>query len=563
MLEKLTIKNVALIERADVEFGAGLNVLSGETGSGKSVILDSINFVLGAKADKSMIRYGEAECMVSAVFRCAESVKQLLYEMDIEADDELIISRKYRQDGRGDIKINGDTVNAGMLRKVTANLVDVHGQSEHFYLLSEANQLKVVDRAAGEPVETLKQELASLLAERRELNEKRKALGGDEAERGRRIDILKYQLDEIEKADLKEGEEESLTAKKTFFANVEKIAHAVSEASELLRGDNAAVDCLNNAKRAVSAVSPFGTEYASLADRLESIAVEAEDIGESLSSLEDSIFYDEQEAEETENRLDLIRALQKKYGKTIPDVLRYADKISEEYELLLHCDEEFEKLSAKTAKCDSAIFSVCQKLTSLRKKAAEDFCDRVTQELKTLNIKNARFCAEFASYAQEDTMHVSAEGADRMQFLFSANRGEPLKPLSKVISGGEMSRLMLAIKTRMSDLNEIDTYIFDEIDAGISGATAKTVAQKFADIAKTKQIIAVSHLAQIAAMADENFQISKHETPDGKTLTEISRLDREGKRAEITRLLGSSCSSDAARALADELIQGCSLYKTE
>lgn len=563
MLDKLTIKNVALIERAEVEFGAGLNVLSGETGSGKSVILDSINFVLGAKADKSMIRYGENECAVSAVFRCGEAAQAVLRDMDLDADEEVVVSRKYRQDGRGDIKVNGNTVNAAMLRKITAHLVDVHGQSEHFYLLSEANQLKVVDRAAGGPLAECKEALAALLQKRRELNEKRRALGGDEAERGRRLDILKYQIDEIEKADLKEGEEEALTAKKNFFANVEKIARSLAEASEYLRGDNAAVDCLNGAKRAFTDASSFGEEYASLAERLESVALEAEDIGETLASMADGVFYDEREAEETENRLDLIKSLKKKYGNSITEVLRYAEKIGEEYDLLLHCDEEFAKLSEETDKNDAAVFRLCEKITKLRKGAADSFCARVTDELKTLNIKNAQFCAEFAPYGEEETKHVAADGADRMQFLFSANKGEPLKPLSKVISGGEMSRLMLAIKTRMSDLNEIDTYIFDEIDAGISGATAKTVAEKFADIAKTKQIIAVSHLAQIAAMADENFLISKSETPEGKTLTDIVKLDEAGKSGEIVRLLGGTGESGAARALAEELVRECRAYRAK
>ena len=561
MLDKLTIKNVALIERAEVEFGAGLNVLSGETGSGKSVILDSINFVLGAKADKSMIRHGENECSVSAVFRCGEQVQAILRDMDLDADEEIIISRKYRQDGRGDIRVNGNAVNAAMLRKITSHLVDVHGQSEHFYLLSEINQLKVIDRAAGVALQEQKEKLAALLLKRRELNEKRKALGGDEAERGRRIDILKYQLDEIGKADLKDGEDEALAAKKNFFANIEKIAHSLAEASEYLRGDNAAVDCLNGAKRALSDAAPFGEEYASLTERLESTALEAEDIGESLASLADDIFYDEREAEETENRLDLIRSLKKKYGGSIEEILQFAEKAGEEYDLLLHCDEEFARLAKESEKNDAAIFHICKSMTDIRKEAAEAFCARVTDELKTLNIRNAQFCAEFAPYTESDTLHAGGDGADRMQFLFSANKGEPLKPLSKVISGGEMSRLMLAIKTRMSDINDIDTYIFDEIDAGISGTTAKTVAEKFADISASKQILAVSHLAQIAAMADENFLISKAETPDGKTLTDIVKLDAAGKKDQLIRLLGGTVTSDAARALAEELILGCKKYR--
>ena len=563
MLDKLTIKNVALIESAEIDFDSGLNVLSGETGSGKSVILDSINFVLGAKADKSMIRYGENECSVSALFRGGEGALSMLRDMDIDADEEIVISRKYRQDGRGDIKVNGSTVNAAMLRKITAFLVDVHGQSEHFYLLNEANQLKVIDKAAGEECTALKEQLSALLNTRRELNTKLKALGGDETERGRRLDILKYQIDEIERADLKEGEEEALAAKKNFYSNIEKIMRALSDAASFIRGDNAAVDCMNAAKRAFSDAASFGEEYAALADRLESAALEAEDIGETLFSMAENLVYDEQEAQDTENRLDLIKSLKKKYGNSISEILRYAEKISEEYDLLAHCDEEFAKISGELEHLHAKIFALCTRITEKRRAAAANFCSRVTQELKTLNIKNANFCADFAPYTEDSVEHVTAEGADRMQFMFSANAGEPLKPLSKVISGGEMSRLMLAIKTCMYDVNEISTYIFDEIDAGISGATAKTVAEKFADIAKSKQIIAVSHLAQIAAMADDNFLIYKSETAGDKTLTGIRKLDEDGKNAELIRLLGGSGGSDAARALAQELVRECAAYKKQ
>ena len=565
MLEKLTIKNVALIERAEVEFVRGLNVLSGETGAGKSVILDSINFVLGAKADKSMIRYGEEECSVSAVFSIEEgnSVFTALAELDIEADEQLVISRKYRQDGKGGIKVNGEPVNATMLRKITARLVDVHGQSEHFYLLSEANQLKLIDRAAGASLEGRKEALASLLRERKELREKLRSLGGDEAERGRRLDILRYQLDEIERADLKEGEEEELLAKRLVLSNAEKIIQGLSEASEYLGGEGAAVDALVGGRRALSELSRYGEEYASLAERLENVVLEAEDISETVRSMAEDFSYDEREAEAVENRLDHIRSLKKKYGSGVREIFTHRDKIAEEADLLAHCDEEYAKLSSELSKNNASVYRICAEISEMRRDAAVAFCGKVEEELKTLNIQKARFCAEFSPFTQEDTEHIGADGADKMQFLFSANAGEPLKPLSKVISGGEMSRLMLAIKTQMSGLNEISTYIFDEIDAGISGATAKVVAEKFADISADRQIIAVSHLAQIVAIADANFLISKRETENGKTLTDIVSLSGGRRREELIRLLGGTKGSDAAAKLADELTAACNIYKAQ
>ena len=563
MLVRLNIRNVALIESAEIELGEGLNVLSGETGSGKSVILDSINFVLGAKADRSMIRNGAADCSVTAVFRVPPESRALdeLRAMDIDAEEELIVSRRYRADGRGDSKINGCPVNAGMLRRVTSHLVDVHGQSEHFYLLSEANQLALLDRAAGGPVAQAKAELSRLLAERREIAAKRRALGGDDAERGRRLDILRYQTEEIDAAALTEGEEETLETKRLFYANIEKIGRALAEASQALTEDGAAVDSLHGARRSLSEISRLDARYAALVERLEGLAAEAEDVGETVASLAEDLTFDERDAAETESRLDLIRSLKKKYGGSIAAILAYRGQIGQEYDLLSHSDEQSAALAAAAEKNDAAVYAVCRTITAARKAAADDFCARVSEQLRTLNIRSARFGAEFAEYGAEDAPRATAEGLDSMRFLFSANAGEPFKPLNKVISGGEMSRLMLAIKTCMS-AGEISTYIFDEIDAGISGRTAKVVAEKFADIARGTQIIAVSHLAQIAAMADENFLISKRETAEGKTRTEIAALDTQGRKAEIVRLLGGE-GSGAAATLADELLASCAAYKEQ
>lgn len=563
MLDKLIIKNIALIGYSEIEFGRGLNVLSGETGSGKSVILDSINFVLGAKADRSMIRYGENECSVSAVFRLenASPVYGVLQELDIDPDEEVVITRKFTSDGRNSIKVNGSTVNVSMLRKITSNLVDVHGQSEHFYLLSESNQLALIDKAAKDSLFPVKEKLKVLLSEGHNIRQKLSSLGGDEASRGRRIDILKFQIDEIERAELKEGEEEELKAKRLLFNNMEKIIRAASEALQFLGGEGGASDSLSGAKYALSEIHSFSPDYAALRERLENVVAETEDIHDSLSALTENLSWNEEEANLIEERLDLIRSLKKKYGETIDKIYKYLDSVREEYDLLTHCDEEFSKLSLQLKKNLTKIYDTCSELTCLRKQTSEAFCKRVEQDLKTLNIKNARFCAEFAPYTAEEAKSAGGDGLDKMSFLFSANAGEPLKPLNKVISGGEMSRLMLAIKTNMSDVNQISTYIFDEIDTGISGNTARVVAEKFADIAKNTQIIAVSHLPQIAAMADENFLISKHETQDGKTVTEILPLSKEGRLNEIVRLVGGDAASNAAVSLASELIDSCSDYK--
>ena len=309
MLSKITIKNVALIENAEIVFGEGLNVLSGETGAGKSVILDSVNFVLGAKADRTMIRYGETECMVRAEFNVPETSKAVstLREMDIETDGDIIISRKFTETGKNAIKVNGNAVTAAMLRAVTDSLVDVHGQSEHFFLLKESNQLRTLDTVVGKELLPKKQKLSELLKKRRELDERISLLGGDEKERGRRLDILQFQIEEIRSVDLKEGEEEELLTKRNKINHLEKIISSIQEASLALSGEAGVLDGLRMANRALSSITKLDTAYAEVCEKIESLAIEADDLAETLSDMGDALYFDENEAEEIEARLDAIR----------------------------------------------------------------------------------------------------------------------------------------------------------------------------------------------------------------------------------------------------------------
>ena len=562
MLARLTIKNVALIEHADVHFGAGLNVLSGETGAGKSVILDSVNFVLGAKADKTMIRHGETECFVRAEFFLPETSKAvaLMRDMDIDSDGEIIISRKFNDSGKNSIKLNGNTVTATMLRKITDCLVDVHGQSEHFYLLKESNQLKVLDGVVGAQLFPEKETLRTLLQTRKEIDEQIAMLGGDEQERGRRLDILSFQMEEIQAVDLQDGEEEELIAKRNKINNLEKIISALRDASQALSGESGALDCLRLADRAVSSISKLDVSYEEIGAKLEDLSIEANDISDTLIEFADELYFDENEARETELRLDAIHALKRKYGANKQEIDAYLEKISAEYALLSDCEGQYALLSAKKAEITRKIFSVCQKITTLRKEHGMRFCKRVTEELKTLNIPNAQFAIFFQPYDETNVERATVNGLDVVEFQFSANAGEPMKPLGKIISGGEMSRFMLAVKTQLSDLNEISTYIFDEIDAGISGKTAKVVGEKLARISKNTQILAVSHLAQIAAMSDQEFLIEKREENE-KTLTHVYALNEEEKINEIVRLLGGTDQDEYALKHAQELLTQAKEYK--
>ena len=562
MLSRLTIKNVALIERADLEFGEGLNVLSGETGAGKSVILDSVNFVLGAKADRSMIRYGESECLVKAEFIVSVESKavQTLREMDIETDGEILISRKFSESGKNSIKINGNTVTASMLRKVTDSLVDVHGQSEHFFLLKESNQLKTLDSVIGAELLPLKDKLSELLKTKKHLASQIEMLGGDEKERGRRLDILQFQIEEIQAADLKDGEEEELLIKRNKISNLEKIIEALRETTQAFSSEYGVLDSLRAASRSLGGITKLDAEYSSIYDKIENVAADAEDIAATLTDLADELYFDENEAEETETRLDLIRSLKRKYGADIQEIHAYLQKIEEEYALLSDCEGQYALLTSEIEKTNGKIYDVCRKITQLRKTQGKAFCNRVTEELKTLNIASAQFEIEFEEYTEADVDKANTSGMDAICFMFSANAGEPMKSLGKIISGGEMSRFMLAIKTQLSQINEISTYIFDEIDAGISGKTAKVVGEKLAKIAKHTQILAVSHLAQIAVMSDKEFLIEKQES-DGKTHTCVHALDETEKTQEIVRLLGGTNDGEYALKLAEELLKQAKEYK--
>lgn len=554
MLERLVIKNIALIDSADIVFGAGLNILSGETGSGKSVILDSLNFVLGSKADKNMIRYGETEAYVRGEFTVTpqSAAVKALEELDIESDGEIIITRKYSADGKGNIKINGNTVTAGMLKTVSQHLVDVYGQSEHFALLSEANQLSVIDGLCGERAADIKNALSIFISEKRECLRRLKQLGGDSAERARRLDLLSYQLKEIDAAELRDGEEEELIAKRRIIENTEKIASAVSGSLGAINGDGGVSDGISAARRLMANVSEYGDDYSSVSDRLDAVLAELQDIADMLSDMADGLEFDEADARRVEDRLDLIRNLKKKYGATVEEILAFRAKAGEEYDLLSDSEAVAEKLTKRLEELDESIFGECVKLTELRKNSAESFCRDVESELKSLNISGARFEVSFDEYEKSSANLTSVNGSDKVKFMFSANKGEPLKPLNKVISGGELSRFMLAMKACLKDLNGISTYIFDEIDAGISGITARSVAEKFTDIAKNTQIIAVSHLPQICAAGDKNFLISKAEQ-NGGTVTSVREIVGDAKIAEIIRLTGGG-ETEAARQHAAELI---------
>ena len=563
MLSKLLIKNVALIDSAEIEFTDGLNVLSGETGSGKSVIIDSLNFVLGAKADKNFIRNGENECVVTAEFDEIgnSEIETVFEELDMDKEDSLIITRKFNKEGKSSIKINGNGATVGMLKKFTSKLVDVHGQSEHFYLLSSANQLELLDKICGNDILSAKEKLKSEYNELKAIESELDKLGGDESSRAIRLDVLNYQIKEIDGANLKEGEEAELLEKKQRIFNMEKILTSLNSVKASFYDEGGISDILGNASKSLSLICSISEDYNSLYNRLESAYAELEDVASAAENLADDLDDEDLNIDDIEQRLDVIKNLKRKYGENVTEINNFLSEALEEKKKLENFDILAERLLNEKKVLKDAIYDKYVELSSIRRKAAVRFIDNVLNELKELGFASAKFDISFNEQPRFDECKFqSANGFDSIEFMFSANIGEPLKPLSDVISGGEISRFMLAIKAQTAKYNNLSTFVFDEIDAGISGNTARVVAEKFAKIASATQIIAITHLPQISSMADNNLLIEKG-VIDGKTLTSVTGLKGDEVVNEIVRLVGGDKNSDNARNHALELIKKSCEYK--
>ncbi|MBQ6727473.1 MAG: DNA repair protein RecN [Clostridia bacterium] len=563
MLNRLLIKNVALIESAEIDFTAGFNILSGETGSGKSVILESLNFVLGAKADKTLIRSGETDCSVSAEFGdISEVVYSVLDEFGFDREDVLIITRKFSLSGKNTIAINGNSATVSMVKKLTSLLIDVHGQSEHFYLLNAANQLKLIDKLSGLQDGELIVKAKAAYAEYKKLNEELSLSGGDEAARLIKADVLNYQIKEIESADVKENEFEELTALKDKLLNREKIVAALSAVKSGIEDEGGVSDILSNVSRALSGISAFGEDYSALSDRLSGAIAEIDDILSTASDKLDDIGYSEYSLDETEERLNVIKNLFKKYGGDYRALTEFYENAAKEKERLDNFAEYADKLQNKIISAQKELYSIYTELGKTRRAYAEIFAKNVLKELTELGMGKSQFFIKFNDVPPfEDCKFNGYNGFDEISFMFSANSGEPVKPLSDVISGGEMSRFMLSIKAQTAKCNDISTFIFDEIDAGISGAIAWVVAEKLVRISTAVQVIAVSHLPQIASFADNNILIEKTETAD-KTITTVKTLDEAGKINEIIRLSGGEAGNASAEEHAKSLIKKAEEYKT-
>ncbi len=563
MLAKLTVKNFALIENAEIIFTDGMNVLSGETGAGKSVIIESINFVLGGKPDRAFIRHGTEECSVTAEFDVSDnpSIGDIFDELDFDKEDVLIISRKFSLTGKSSVRINGNAATIGMLKKFTSHLIDVHGQSEHFELLSTSNQLKLLDKYGGEEIAAIKNELKSNYNAFRTVNDELEELGGNEDHRLIRLDVLDFQIKEIEDCAVKEGEEENLLAIRERIIQKERLLTALSAVKSAISDEGGVSDILGNAVRSIQSVSQFGQEYEDLYSRLSAVYSETEDISETAGEIEESLSEEGLDPDALEERLEKIKKIKKKYGGSFEEINVFLENAKSEKEKLENFNETAEKLLLESEKLKDVLYKNYASLDNVRRKYAKQLENNVLAELAELKMDKSKFAIVFSALPDKsDCKFDSANGANEVEFFFSANLGEPLKPLSSVISGGEMSRFMLSVKAQSAKYNDISTFIFDEIDAGISGAVAKVVARKLCRISKEVQVIAISHLPQITSFADNNLLIYKHEK-DGLTYTSVKKLSDVEKTAEIVRLVGGTTDNASATALAESLICEAEEYK--
>ena len=556
MLESLKVKNLALIENCETEFTEGLNILTGETGAGKSILLGSVNLALGARAEGDIIRSGAEEASVELVFSNSERISNILKSMDISSDEDVVIIQRKITPSKSIFKINGETVLSKQVKELAGELIDIHGQHEHQSLLNTVRQRDMIDAYGGEKCAECLSEV-SFAAENyvNLLKEHEEALSKADG-REREISLLEYEIKEIEEAKLVPGEDEELEEAYKRMQSSEKLTESANEAMNLISGDvgqdaGALISRAINALNRVSSIDPKASE---LEDKLK----EAEDIlGDfslELSKYIDKLEYDPDEFDKTEKRLDLLNTLKSRFGRTIDDVIRYCEDKTAELERLKNLDEYLCKLNEKLEAAKKEYIAAATRLTEARKEASEDFSVKLTETLKELNFLDVKFYVNIDS----DYSNVTKQGSDSLEFMISTNPGEPVKPVKNVASGGELSRIMLGIKTILADKDDIDSLIFDEIDAGISGITARDVGKKLKVLSKRHQVISITHLAQIAAMADSHFVIEKG-VSDGKTKTTITAIDEALRVKELARLLGGDENSEAALNNARELMKNTSV----
>ncbi len=551
MLRNLTIENIAVIESADIAFDDGLNVMTGETGAGKSIVIDSINAILGERTSKELVRTGCAKASVTALFEEQREVLLPLFEqlgLDEPEDSELLIRRTISADGKNVCRINAQPATVGMLRTLGRELVNIHGQHDSQNLLNPQTHIFYLDSLAklDEKLKTYR----AVFEQRNQIRREIRSLQTDGEEKQRRLDLLDFQIREIEAAELTEGEMDELKKSRLFFRNSEKILSALSSAHGLLSGGEESPGALVEVRSCadeLESAAEYYEEVEPVSQQLRELSYQLDDVSESVRSLLDDLDYDPRQAQAVEDRLDYLNKLSRKYGATEADMLRYCEECRAEKERISFSEEHLLALNEEEQKLEKKAKELAAELSNLRREAGDRFSRRVCEELRFLDMPNVTFAAE------QTECELNENGMDTVEFLISANLGESPKPLAKIASGGELSRIMLSIKNVLSDRDGVGTLIFDEIDTGVSGHAAVKLGQKLHEAAQGRQVICVTHLAQIASQADHHFRIRKT-TANGKTYTDIQPLDWEGRKRELARILGGEAITQAQLDLAQELL---------
>lgn len=563
MLANLNVKNIALIHSLEIDFSGGLNVLSGETGAGKSIIIDSLSFVMGKRADKSLIRYGEEMASVTAVFEdLGTHTLELLKEYDIDTEDnQLIIKRTMTQEGKNTCSVNNQRVTLAVLKDIASTLADIYGQHENVSVLNSSNHLNIIDKYGEKQLEKLLSVQKDLYTQYKDVCSKL-AKYGSLKDVNKNIDLLEYQINEIEGADVKEGEEDELIALRHKLNNSQTIVSALNECHTILDGDESenVISLINHCISQLSKISSFDSAIEELVERLDSSKTELKDVAATISDIAENSEFNMREYEECEQRIALIRSIKRKYGNTVEEIQAFLDDIKAQYEFLSEGEEKVGEYEKAKRDLLEKLHKNTLELSSMRKKVAKSLADNILNELKELGMPSCKFKAEFAHIGNIEEFTPSANGSDDVTFMFSANAGQPEKELSKVISGGELSRFMLAMKKIIANLDGISTMVFDEIDTGISGKIAQIVAEKMADISRDKQVLAITHMPQLASMADKHYLIEKY-TEGGKTLTRLVALEDSAREEEIARLIGGKDYSTYALPHAKEMIEYSNNYK--
>ena len=554
MLSNLQIENIAVIKSASIDFENGFNVMTGETGAGKSIVIDSLNAILGERTSRELIRSGADSASVCAEFQnVGDNVKNELEKLGIEKDDTLIVSRKLTPDGKNVCRINGMPATVSMLKALGVQLVNIHGQLDNQSLLSPETHCSFIDKLAGSGRELNEfKELYSLYIKK---ENELKSLNTDVNEKNRRLDILNYQIEEIQKADIRPGEKDELTEKLGFLRNAEKVLDLLHTAYAALNGDGempGAADVAADAASKLLSAADYSSDFTEMANGVNDAAMNLSAYTEELRDKIYSLDYDPNETERAEERLDVIYRLSQKYGDSEEDILAYLENAEKERDALSFSDERAEQLRAETEKAYNEALAAAKKLSEIRIEAGKKFSADVERELAFLDMPSVKFIVN------DSVGELYENGIDNIEFLLSANAGEEPKPLSKIASGGELSRIMLAIKCVLSELDDIDTLIFDEIDSGVSGRAALKIAAKMKELSKTHQVICVTHLAQIAAFADEHKLISKEEK-DGRTYTCIASLDYNGRKYELARIMGGLTVTQSILNSAEELLSSAEI----